>query len=105
MKRYFENKIGQTLGRTVTTGNKSAYGATYARQYFAEILDVAVTGTGIGFVTVNRRSQDLTPSGMLAGGTQKYFGDFEIQISRGLEGFWRNLLKQADPTMVQYLRR
>jgi len=105
MKRYFENKIGQTLGRTVTTGNKAAF-TVYARQYYAEILDVKdYTKVPHTVVAVNLRSEDLTPSGMLAGGTQRYWGDFRVDPGEGLEDFWKALLKQADPTMAGYLNR
>jgi hypothetical protein len=100
VRQYFTSKIGQTIGRTVTSGN-TRHGSTFARLYRAEVLNVtgepdAVTS---GLVLVNLTSEDIHPSGSLAGGTHRNRGDILVNLDQvdGLETFWQHLLTEGDP--------
>jgi hypothetical protein len=108
MLEYFRRKVASVITRTVYTGNKSAMGnPPYARRYEAEILEVIEGRAGGKIVLVNVQSEDLHPSGGLAGGTHHYHGDHHIPVEEvnGLEEFWSRTLILADTGFAKYLRR
>jgi len=96
-EKYFQNKIGEVITRTVTSGNRF-FTEVYARKYFIEVLAVKN-----GRVYVDVTSVDIVPSGGIQGGSQKYFGDFTVDINEEtrIEIIF-NIIAKAD---LAFLRR
>lgn len=103
---FFVAKIGQSIHRRVTTGNKSSF-AVYARDYHAAVLAVQPESKSIRpQVLVHVKSNDITPSGMGLGGSDKVWGDYTVPTDlSGLEEFWSKLISQFDREMVRHLHR
>jgi len=105
LTEYFTRKIGETLYRTVTGGDRSVY-KTYARAYKAEVLTVTEKKP-IGII-VNVQSHDLCPNGCVAGDTDAYLGDYWIplwEIGDSLETFWDILVHKCDPTYADHFEK
>jgi len=104
LEQYFGNKVGQTIGRQVTTGNKD-FTATYARVYRAEILEVSRTMRAAS-VAVHVTSYDVCPSGAREMGSEHVWGDRIISLIDvgGLEDFWRRVIELIDPMFLRWLK-
>lgn len=75
LTKYFESKIGSLLKKSIVTGDDS-FVAVYERVYKFEIIGVQNEKL---FLAIE--SYDKSPSGMLKGQSENYFGEHEVELS------------------------
>ena len=96
MAKYFETKVGETLNKSFNTG-KDYFIEVWERCYQVEILSY-----DDGELMVEIKSYDKVPSGVKAGGSEKYFGEFETHIlNRTKADILDSLIMNADPSFFK----
>lgn len=97
MENYFNKKLGETIQKKVTTGEK-VFTEVFERVYELEVLKVKD-----GKVLHEVSSYDVTPSGYRKADTSNYFGEFLISIgNKSKNDIIVDTIKQADP---EFFRR
>lgn len=101
MKEYFQSKIGQKIVAKVITGEKF-FTKVYQRTYVIEILAVS-NATKNPKMTVAVSSYDVVPSGLRAGGSEKYFKEFDVKIFPSRDKTIMEIICRADfAFMIDY---
>lgn len=74
MKDYFKTKLGEKIITTITTGN-TYFHEVFQRTYVMEVLKVNDK------LRVEVFSFDTVPTGFIAGGSERKFGEIEVDIN------------------------